>query len=79
MSAYRNDLAVSIFLDRRYRQISGGCLLDVLAPPGHHRASALDVIRSVVSAANLVLVDVGKRYFDQFRIPAVLVEDGAGH
>lgn len=51
----------------------------MLAPPSHHRASALDVVRPVVGAANLVLVDVGKCYLNQFRVPAMLVENGARH
>lgn len=67
LSANRNDFSVPIFLDGRHRKTAGSCLLDVLAPSSHHRASALDLIRSVVSAANHVPVYVGKRYFDQFK------------
>ena len=61
------------------RQISGSRFLDMLAPPFHHGASSVYVICPIIRATYLVLIDVSKRNLDQLRVPAVLVEDGAGH
>lgn len=51
----------------------------VIAPPDHHRASALGGGRSVIGAAYLVFIDVRKCDFYQFRTPALFVQDGTGH
>lgn len=40
------------------REIARRRLQNVLAPPGHHRPSSLDVVGSVVGTAHLILVDV---------------------
>ena len=78
--AYRYNFQTSGCLKCRDGQATSGSLLNVVAPPVHHGPSALNVIRSVVGAANLVLVDVGKCYFDQFWIPvAMFIENGTGH
>lgn len=55
------------------------CFLDVLTPPSHHRTPTFNVVSSVVSASDFVLVDMRQRNFDQLRIPPMLVQDGAGH
>ena len=78
-SPYRHDVVVPGLIDRRCRQVSSGRFLDVLTPPSYHRAPALDVVSSVVSASDFVLVDMRQRDFDQLRILAMLVQDGAGH
>ena len=78
-SPYRHDIAVPGVIDGSCRQTARCCFLDVLTPPSHHRTSALDVVRSVVSASNFVLVDMRQRDFDLLRIPAMLVPDGAGY
>ena len=78
-SAYRDDFFVPVLRQRRHREIAGGGLLDVLAPPGHHRASAFNVVGSVVGAPHFVLVDMCERNLNQFRIPAVFIEGGTRH
>lgn len=78
-SPYRHDFVVSGLIDRRCRQVASGRFLDVLTPPSHHRTPAFNIVRSVVGAADFVLVDMRQRDFDQLRIPPMLVQDGAGH
>ena len=78
-SPYRHDVVVPGLIDRRYREVASGRFLDVLTPPSHHRTPAFDVVSSVVRASDFVLVDMRQRDFDQLRIPAMLVQDGAGH
>ena len=63
-SPYWHDVVVPGLIDRRCRQVASGRFLDVLTPPSHHRTPALDVVRSVVSASDFVLVDMRQRDFD---------------
>ena len=63
-SPYRHDVVVPGLIDRRCRQVASGRFLDVLTPPSHHRTPALDVVSSVVSASDFVLVDMRQRDFD---------------
>ena len=61
---YRHDVVVPGLIDRRCRQVASGRFLDVLTPPSHHRTPAFDVVSSVVSASDFVLVDMRQRDFD---------------
>ena len=63
-SPYRHDVVVPGLIDRRCRQVASGRFLDVLTPPGHHRTPAFDVVSSVVSTSDFVLVDMRQRDFD---------------
>lgn len=63
-SPYRRDVVVPGLIDRRCRQVASGRFLDVFTPPSHHRSPAFDVVRSVVSASDFVLVDMRQRDFD---------------
>ena len=78
-SPYWHDIAVPGVIDVGYRQAARCCFLDVLTPTSHHRTLAFDVVRSVLSASDFVIVDMRQRDFDQLRIPPMLVRDGAGH
>lgn len=50
----------------------------MLAPLGHHRSPAFDIVCPVVGAANLIFVDAAERHLNQLSIPAVFVEDRVG-
>lgn len=63
-SPYRHDVVVPGLIDRRCREVASGRFLDVLTPPSHHRTPAFDVVSSVVSASDFVLVDMRQRDFD---------------
>lgn len=54
-------------------------MLNVFAPPDHHRASSFNVIRTIVGAAHLIFVHVRKCDLDQLGVPSLFVQDGTGH
>lgn len=55
---YRFDFQTSGCLNRRDGQATNGGLLNVLAPPDHHGASSLNIIRTIVGAAHFIFVHV---------------------
>ena len=63
-SPYRHDIAVPDVINGSCRQTARCCFLDMFTPPRHHRSPAFDVVRSVVSASDFVLVDMRQRDFD---------------
>lgn len=65
-------------IHRAGREITRRRLQDVLAPPSHHWAPALDVVGPVVGAAHLILVDMRQCDLNEFRVPPMFIQDGAG-